>query len=98
MPCIPALVSASFTSSSLNGFTIASTIFIEAPSLLTLKKNVELLVLRCLEQALCHDYLLVRSERIRLETVRDFSDHKRNLNRSAVGLNCLAIRPWNRKY
>src|SRR5262249_35462936 len=31
IPCMPALVSASFTSSSLNGFTIASTIFIEAP-------------------------------------------------------------------
>ena len=32
IPCTPALVSASFTSSSLNGFTIASTIFIKAPS------------------------------------------------------------------
>jgi hypothetical protein len=35
---------------------------------------------------------------IELETIRDFADHERNLNRSAAGLNCLAVRPCAGRY
>jgi hypothetical protein len=54
------------------------------------KKIVELLALRGLEQALCHDYFLVRYERIRLETVRDFFRSRKKLELKRGGFELLS--------
>jgi hypothetical protein len=44
------------------------------------KKIVELLALRCLQQALCHDCFLERGDARELETIKEFSDQVKKLN------------------
>jgi hypothetical protein len=43
------------------------------------KKIVELLALRCLQQALCHDCFLDSRGARELETIKDFSDQEKKL-------------------